>query len=267
MKEMEVIARSLNDLNTRKLELPSESVGKFLKDDGSWDNVDSGMVIASDWLIDVLSEDLEGSATITAEQYQELVDICSADKRIICKVTDGNIRLILDPFFLNTNDDGSFGDIAFQWWSAFGYIAGYLWVQAGSDGTYKATKDKINICYNTDYSGNITNEITQISTHQTMYDFYEGSNTVTTIASVPVTKRLVIANLSASESFTLATTPSAGREIHIIANSTSDTDITITMPTESPYVNLGEGELTIAASGYAEINIISDGTNMYIRSI
>lgn len=100
-----------------------------------------------------------------------------------------------------------------------------------------------------------------------IYNFYEGVNTATSIASVPTSKRLCIVTISAGGSFTLANIPSAGREIHIIVNNTASTDIEITMPTDSGYVKMSGDSLTVAASGYAEINVISDGTNMYIRTL
>ena len=100
-----------------------------------------------------------------------------------------------------------------------------------------------------------------------IYNFYEGVNTATSIASVPTSKRLCIVTISANGSFTLANTPSAGREIHIIVKNTASTNIEITMPTDSGYVKMSGDSLTVAASGYAEINVISDGTNMYIRTL
>ena len=100
-----------------------------------------------------------------------------------------------------------------------------------------------------------------------IYNFYEGANTVTSIASVPISKRLCIVTISASGSFTLANIPSAGREIHIIVKNSSASDITITMPSTSEYVKMSGDELTVVANEYAEINVISDGTNMYIRTL
>lgn len=100
-----------------------------------------------------------------------------------------------------------------------------------------------------------------------IYNFYEGANAVTSIASVPTSKRLCVVTISAAGTFSLANTPSAGREIHIIVKNTAASEITVTIPTASPYVSMSGESLTVAASGYAEINVISDGTNMYIRTL
>lgn len=108
---------------------------------------------------------------------------------------------------------------------------------------------------------------TERSQWNDIYNFYEGVNTVTQISSIPVNKRLCIVTISTSGTLNLASTPSAGREIHIIVNNSSSSEITITMPSTSGYVQLSGDSLTVAASGYGEINIVSDGTNMYIRAI
>jgi hypothetical protein len=97
--------------------------------------------------------------------------------------------------------------------------------------------------------------------------FNTGHNSVTSITSVPVTKRLVIATISASASLALASVPADGREIHIIVKNSSSSDITVTMPSASGYVKMSGDTLTVKGSSYADINIISDGTNMYIRAL
>ena len=92
--------------------------------------------------------------------------------------------------------------------------------------------------------------------------------TATTVASVPIGYKIVKCTVSASESFSLASTSiTAGREIHVIVNNSGSSDIAISLPTAGAYVNLSEDSLTIPASGYAEINIISDGSKLYIRTL
>ena len=97
--------------------------------------------------------------------------------------------------------------------------------------------------------------------------FNNGHNAVSSVAGIPVSKRLVIATISNNGSFTLASTPADGREIHVIVHNTSSSDIEITMPSGSNYVKMSGDTLTVAGSSYADINVISDGTKMYIRAL
>ena len=100
-----------------------------------------------------------------------------------------------------------------------------------------------------------------------IYNFYEGSNSVSSLSSVPVSKRLCIATISANATLSLASVPSAGREINIIIKNSSTSDIVVTLPTSSNYINMSGDSITVVGSGYGEINIISDGTNMYLRAL
>lgn len=107
----------------------------------------------------------------------------------------------------------------------------------------------------------------KINIATTLASFSEGANTTWSVASIPVTKRLCIANVGGGGSFTLASTPSAGREIHVIVRNTNSSDIIITIPSNSPYNNNGVDSLTIKAGSFGEINAISDGSTVYIRTI
>lgn len=97
-----------------------------------------------------------------------------------------------------------------------------------------------------------------------------GANTATTVASLPVTKRLVIVTNPGTASLSLASLPAAGREIHVIINATSAATITIPHGTSGSitYVNTNDGasgEMSVSAGKYGEINIVSDGSKAYIR--
>lgn len=92
--------------------------------------------------------------------------------------------------------------------------------------------------------------------------------TATSIASIPVGYKLVKCTISAAGSFALASTSiTAGREIHIVIYNSSSSDVVVSLPTASPYVNFNADSLTVPANGYAEINVISDGSNLYIRTL
>lgn len=118
-------------------------------------------------------------------------------------------------------------------------------------------------------TASLGNYATTASVSQAVSDatFNNGHNAVSSVAGIPVSKRLVIATISNNGSFALASTPADGREIHVIVHNTSSSDIEITMPSGSNYVKMSGDTLTVAGNSYADINVISDGTNMYIRAL
>lgn len=103
--------------------------------------------------------------------------------------------------------------------------------------------------------------------YKSRLDWIEEFNTVSTLVNIPCTKRLVIANIAVSETMSISANIPQGREMHIIIKNTSDADITITLPTDSKYINLGGNSFIITPSSYAEVNIISSSTNSYVRFI
>ena len=117
----------------------------------------------------------------------------------------------------------------------------------------------------TDLTSTLGNYATNASVQQAISEatYNTGHNTVTSLTSVPITKRLVIANLSAGGTLSLAGTPADGRELHIIVKSTNGG--AITLPTSGSWIVMGEKSLTLEVGGYCEINIISDGSNLYAR--
>ncbi len=90
-------------------------------------------------------------------------------------------------------------------------------------------------------------------------------HTSTTNATIPVTKRLCIATWTSSYTLSVGTIAD-GRELHIIGKNNGSSDITITFPS-SGIVKMSGDSITIAAGAYADINIISDGTNKYLRAL
>lgn len=96
--------------------------------------------------------------------------------------------------------------------------------------------------------------------------YYSGHNSVTSLNSVPLNKRLVIATLNTNDTLSLGGLGiSDGRELEIIVHNTSSNDITISMPNSGGFINQSGEILTVKANTYADINILSDGTNFYIR--
>ena len=107
-----------------------------------------------------------------------------------------------------------------------------------------------------------------VTASKAVADFYSGHNTVNTLASVPTNKRLVIATITSSTN-TLSlsgNTLTDGSEIHIIVKNNGSSDATVTLPTSGGYVSVGNA-IAIAAGSTGEINIISDGTNKYVRGV
>lgn len=98
-----------------------------------------------------------------------------------------------------------------------------------------------------------------------------GHKNVTSISAIPIDKRLVFCTISAGGSFGLASTPADGKEVHIIVKNSSTAQITITIPNNGTYVNMdgmdGSSSLTIGPSYYADINVVSDGSKMYVRAV
>lgn len=104
-------------------------------------------------------------------------------------------------------------------------------------------------------------------TFKQLIDIITESNTVSSISSIPVDKRLVIATITEDGSFSLASTLENGKEIHVIVKNTAGEAKTITLPNDGGYICLVDSALSIDADSYAEINVISDGENMYIRAL
>lgn len=98
-------------------------------------------------------------------------------------------------------------------------------------------------------------------------DFNLGNVEVTSLASLPITKKLVIANISKNNSLSVSSVPSAGTEIHIIINNTTSSGLVVTLPNSGNYICFVDTALSVSANGYAEVNIISDGSKMYIRGL
>ncbi len=112
--------------------------------------------------------------------------------------------------------------------------------------------------YNSKYTGEQVEEF---------LDFNLGSVEVSSLSSLPITKRLLIANISQNNSLSLSSIPTSGKEIHIIIKNTTSSDLVVTLPNSDNYVCFVDTALTVTANGYAEVNVISDGTKMYIRGV
>lgn len=89
--------------------------------------------------------------------------------------------------------------------------------------------------------------------------------TTTDISKVPTTSQLAVVNTSTSGTFGLASLMQAGTELQVFINNTGSGTITIAIPTT--FKSNGTDSISIDSGKYGEINIISDGTNMYLRAV
>ena len=92
----------------------------------------------------------------------------------------------------------------------------------------------------------------------------KGVNTVTTLASLPITKRLVYATITSGTNISLSSTMEIGDELHIIVYNSSASAVTQVLPNTGAFVSMSNSYISIPAFGYIEINIICHATGSYI---
>ena len=86
------------------------------------------------------------------------------------------------------------------------------------------------------------------------------------INAIPVTHRVVTCPISAAGSFAISGTMAAGQVIHVIVQNTTTSAKTVTIPNSGSYVSLSGTSLSVPASSYAEINVVYNGTKMFVRT-
>lgn len=108
-------------------------------------------------------------------------------------------------------------------------------------------------------------------TYKGLLDFLSGYNSVTTLASMPVSKRVILATVSTATSLSLASTLADGRELLIkLVNSTASA-ITQPLPTTGSYKSekpdgTAISSVTLPASGKLEISIVAINGVYYIKT-
>lgn len=88
-----------------------------------------------------------------------------------------------------------------------------------------------------------------------------GQNTVTTLASLPITKSTVIANLSAATNISLAANMNVGESITVIC--TPSKSFTQPIPTSGSFISMDGSSLSVTSGKKFEINIYCYNTNVY----
>lgn len=94
--------------------------------------------------------------------------------------------------------------------------------------------------------------------------FLYGYNSVTTLASLPISKRLIVASVSASTDISLASDLEIGQELLICL--TASADITQPIPTSGGFTSMDGDSISVSSGGYAKISILCIGTSTYIIS-
>lgn len=104
----------------------------------------------------------------------------------------------------------------------------------------------------------------QITDLLTTVDRNAGVSNVTTLASLPISKRLVFATVSAATTISLASALSIGNELHIIVYNNSASAITQTLPNTGSFISLSGTSISIPAGGRIEINILCYASTSYL---
>lgn len=92
----------------------------------------------------------------------------------------------------------------------------------------------------------------------------KGVNTVTTLTSLPITKRLITATVSAATTLSLAASLEVGDELHIVVYNSTGSPIIQTLPNEGSYISLSGTSIEIRATSRIEINILCYAATSYL---
>ena len=115
----------------------------------------------------------------------------------------------------------------------------------------------------TDLNNRLLEQQNEIDELENKLSYYSGHNTISSLTSLPITKRLCVATISSSQTLGISGTLVDGKEIHILIKNNSTETITISIP--NTFVNMIGENLEIDGNRYGEINLVSDGTNIYYR--
>lgn len=142
----------------------------------------------------------------------------------------------------------------------------YIRQYSGVFTTLKRTLTLLDGSGNTSIPGNLTvsgkiSVSNEISASGRITSSRSGVNTVSTLASLPVTKDVVLANLSAATNLTLASTMTVGDCITIIVNPTSSFEQPL--PTASGWSSLDGDSIQLSSGKLAEISILCYATGKY----
>lgn len=92
----------------------------------------------------------------------------------------------------------------------------------------------------------------------------KGVNTVTTLTSLPITKRLITASITSNTTISLASNLDVGDELHIIVYNNSASSITQTLSNSGNFISLSGDSIAIPSGIRIEINILCYANNSYL---
>ncbi|MDR1644226.1 MAG: hypothetical protein LBS05_00150 [Tannerellaceae bacterium] len=93
--------------------------------------------------------------------------------------------------------------------------------------------------------------------------FYDGSNSVTSLANLPITKHTVRAEIDYNQSISLTSGLTVGRTVQVFVKNTSTSIRTITIPTTGSYTSMSGASVTIAAAAWIEVHITCYAEGLY----
>lgn len=212
-----------------------------------------------------------GSSTIAADSATDTFEIVSGDSFINLSADTTNDKLKISINTGTTNTTVAVGNHTHTSSDVTDFSSAVENVVSTSSTISGTVKTIVTNAMSTDSSvsgavDTIVDNNTKVVASKTVTDFLSGHIEVNTLANIPTTKRLVIATISSStnELSLSGNTLTDGSEIHVIVKNNGSSDTTVTLPTSGGYVSVGNA-ITIAANSTGEINIISDGTNLYVR--
>lgn len=109
---------------------------------------------------------------------------------------------------------------------------------------------------------------TAIASKADKTELRSGTSNVTTVASLPVSKALVYATISANGTLSLAESLADGDVLHVVIYNSGSSEITVTLNVASGKYLDGISSVKIASKEYAEVNIIGvTGVGHLVRSV
>lgn len=113
-----------------------------------------------------------------------------------------------------------------------------------------------------------TTQVTNLNTVKSYYDFVTGFSTVSSITSLPVTYRNIVATISSGATIGVASIPAKGRELHVIIRNSGSSNITVNLPNSGNYICTNEDKyIEIYPGLYGEVHILSNGSKVYVRGV
>ena len=105
--------------------------------------------------------------------------------------------------------------------------------------------------------------------HKLISDFTDddrnkGVNNVTTLTSLPISKRLIYATVTAATSISLSSAMEVGSELHIVVYNSSAAAVTQVLPNTGAFISMSGSSVSIPSVGHVEINILCHATGSYI---